>query len=122
MISIHPKPSSGTRAQASATGRQRPAARLLARAVLWTCLALACAGTGWFSYQYFLVPQPRSFAPDWRNAAWIQAADANNPVAYFRLATFFSSRPDSAFITVAANQVFTLYVNGYKIGTNATDF
>lgn len=122
MISTHPKPSSVSRAQISATGGKRRDGRLLARVMLWVCLALACAGTSWFSYQYVLVPQPRSFAPDWQNAAWIQAADATGPVAYFRLATYFSTRPDSAFITVAASQAFTLYVNGYEIGTNATMF
>jgi hypothetical protein len=122
MISTHPQPSSVSRAQVSAIEGKRKDVRLLARVMLWVCLALACAGTSWFSYQYFLVPQPRSFTPDWQNAAWIQATDAANPVAYFRLATYFSTRPDSAFITVAANQVFTLYANGYEIGTNATTF
>jgi hypothetical protein len=122
MISTHLKPSSVPHVQVPALwGMQRPA-RLLSRIMLWVCLILACSGTSWFSYQYFLVPQPRSFAPDWQNAAWIQAADASNPVAYFRLATYFSTLPGSAFVTVAANQVFTLYVNGYDIGTNAGSF
>ena len=43
----------------------------------WVCLLLACIGASWFSYQYFLVPQPKSFAPDWHGAQWIQAADGN---------------------------------------------
>ncbi len=90
--------------------------------MLWCCLALACVGASWFSFQYFLVPQPHSFAPDWQDAQWVQATDAANPVAYFRLATTFVGQPDSAFVTVTATQVFDLNVNGYDIGTNAGDF
>jgi hypothetical protein len=122
MISTHMRPSSISPAQVPAMGKKRRSVRRLSRVMLWVCLALACCGTTWFSYQYFLVPQPRSFAPDWQNAAWVQAADAANPVAYFRLATDFSTRPDSAFVTVAANQVFTLYVNGYNVGTSVGTF
>jgi len=90
--------------------------------MMWMCLLLACLGASWFSYQYFLVPQPKSFAPDWHGAQWIQAADGNAPVAYFRYVTDLNVVPDGAFVTVAASQVFRLYVNGSYIGSNQTDF
>ena len=90
--------------------------------MMWVCLLAACLGASWFSYQYFLVPQPKSFAPDWHGAQWIQAADGNAPVAYFRYVTDLNVVPDAAFVTVAANQVFRLYVNGSYIGSNQTDF
>lgn len=83
---------------------------------------LTCIGTGWFAFQYFLVPQSKEFAPDWQGAQWVQATDTVSPIAYFRYATTFNVLPDSAFVTVTANQVFRLYVNGYYIGANTSDF
>ncbi|MBA2285000.1 MAG: glycosyltransferase family 39 protein [Ktedonobacteraceae bacterium] len=91
-------------------------------ALLWICMALACLGASWFSYQLLLVPQVASFPPVWGASRWVQAADGQAPVAYFRYATTLSTLPDSAAVTVAANQVFRLYVNGIPIGSNALDF
>jgi len=88
----------------------------------WVCLLLACLGASWFSYQYFLVPQPKTFIPNWGDSQWVQAAESNTPVAYFRYATNLNVLPDGAFVTVAAEQVFQLYVNGTLIGSNAKDF
>jgi 4-amino-4-deoxy-L-arabinose transferase-like glycosyltransferase len=85
-------------------------------------LLLACIGASWFAYQCLLVPQPARFAPDWADAQWIQAADGRAPVAYFRYVTGLNSAPDAAFVTVAASQVFSLYVNGTLLGSNAVDF
>jgi len=76
----------------------------------WVCLLLACVGTAWFSLQYFLVPQPKDFAPHWGTARWVQAADGNTPVAYFRNGFNLNTVPDGAFVTAAANQIFYLYV------------
>lgn len=90
--------------------------------VAWLCLLLACCGTSWFSYQYFLVPHPGSFAPPWQDAQWVQAANSNAPVAYFRYDTSLNVLPDGAFVTVAASQIFRLYVNGTFIGSNSLDF
>jgi len=88
----------------------------------WVCLFLACLAASWFSYQYFLVPQSKSFTPDWQGAQWVQAADGNAPVAYFRYSTSLNAQPDSAFVTLTASQVFSLYANGNFIGTNQGDF
>jgi hypothetical protein len=88
----------------------------------WIYLFLACLAASWFSYQYFLVPQSKSFTPDWQGAQWVQAVDGNAPVAYFRYSTSLDVQPDSAFVTLAASQVFSLYVNGNFIGTNQVDF
>ena len=90
--------------------------------IMWGCLFLACIGAAWFSCQYFLVAQPRSFAPDWRTARWVQAADGTAPVAYFRSAVTLGSIPEQASITLAANQTFRLYVNNTFIGSNEVDF
>ncbi len=90
--------------------------------VMSLCLLLALAGTGWFAYQTSLVPQPQSFVPDWQGAQWVQAADSQQQVSYFRYATTFNVQPDGTFVTVTASQVFRLYVNGYYIGSNASDF
>jgi hypothetical protein len=87
----------------------------------WLFLVLACAGAGWFAYQFFLAPQPPLFTPTWQDAQWVQAADGNGTVAYFRDVIDLNNMPDADFVTVAANQVFRLYVNGYFIGSNATD-
>ncbi|MBE3557888.1 MAG: hypothetical protein IMW89_01515 [Ktedonobacteraceae bacterium] len=84
-------------------------------------LLLACAGTGWFACQLLLVPQPASFEARWGEAKWIQAAENISPAASFRYTTSLPSVPDAAFITLAADQVFRLYVNGTFIGTNAPD-
>jgi len=88
----------------------------------WVCLLLACVGTAWFSLQYFLVPQPKDFAPQWGTARWVQAADGNTPVAYFRNGFNLNTVPDGAFVTAGANQVFYLFVNGVFIGSNYVDF
>ncbi len=87
----------------------------------WTFLLLACVGASWFAYQYFLAPEPPLFAPPWQGAQWVQAADGNAPVAYFRDVIDLNALPDAGFVTIAANQVFRLYVNGVFIGSNATD-
>lgn len=95
------------------------------RSMLWLCLLLACLGGSWFAFQVFLVPQPRSFTPDWHGARWMQASDIptghESPVAYFRYVTTLNSMPDRAFLTVAASQVFRLYVNGVYVGSNNMD-
>lgn len=88
----------------------------------WLCIVLACVGAGWFSYQCLLVPQPTRYTPDWQNSQWVQASDGIAPVAYFRYSTSLTAVPDNAFITVAASQVYTLYMNGRFIGSNASDF
>jgi 4-amino-4-deoxy-L-arabinose transferase-like glycosyltransferase len=90
--------------------------------MMWGCLFCACIGAAWFSYQYFLVPQPRSFAPDWHMASWIQASDGAAPVAYFRSAITLGGVPDQARITLGASQTFRLYVNNTFIGSNEKDF
>jgi hypothetical protein len=80
-------------------------------------LLLACAGASWFSIQIFLLPQPTQFPAPWENAQWITPADGNSPIGYFRYSTSLDSIPDSGFITVAATQVFSLYVNGTLISS-----
>jgi hypothetical protein len=90
--------------------------------VMGVTLLLAFIGMSWFAYQVSLVPQPQSFKPNWQGAQWVQAVDSNQPVSYFRYASSFNVQPDGAFVTVMANQVFRLYVNGYYIGSNASDF
>src|SRR5438105_11647220 len=86
---------------------------------MWFCLVLACLGASWYSSQIFLVPQPARFAAPLQNAQWVQAKDGNGPVAYFRYTTDLNTLPDAASVTVAANQIFRLYVNGTFIATNA---
>ena len=101
------------------------ARKRLSRTFLWFCLLLTCIGTSWFAYQCFLVPQAKSYAPDWQDAQWIQAIDTTNassPVTYFRYTMDFTTIPDDAFITIAANQVFQLYVNGNYIANNTKNF
>ncbi len=88
----------------------------------WICLALACLGASWFAYQSVLVPQPEHFSPEWASARWIQTAGGTAPIAYFRYTMNLNDSPDSAFVTIAANQVFKLYVDGAYIGSNYTDF
>jgi len=88
----------------------------------WLCLLLACLGASIFSYQLFIVPQPASFAPDWANAQWVKAADSAGPVAYFRHSFNVNAPPNSAFVVIAANQVYSLYVNGKFVGSNKRDF
>lgn len=91
------------------------------RVLLSLCLLLTCIGAGWFSYQLWLVPQPVHFTADWQNAQWVQSADGNDPVAYFRYSTDLSSLPDGAFVTITAEQAFQLYVNNVLIGSNTQD-
>jgi Dolichyl-phosphate-mannose-protein mannosyltransferase len=101
--------------QAPLVRRRRP------QLAMWCCLLLACLGASWYAVQIRLVPQPARFAAPLQQARWVQAQDGNGPVAYFRYATVVNSVPDAAFVTVAAGQVFRLYVNGTFIGTNAND-
>jgi uncharacterized membrane protein len=107
-------------ADASAKQASSPEHRPPAMA-MWFCLVLACLGASWYSSQIFLVPQPARFAAPLQNAQWVQAKDGNGPVAYFRYATDLNTLPDAASVTVAANQIFRLYVNGTFIDTNALD-
>jgi hypothetical protein len=88
------------------------------RRVVWFWLLLACLGVSWFTYQFFLVPQPKSFVPDWQGARWVQAADSNAPVAYFRFGVNLNVLPDAAFVTVQASQGFYLFLNGAFVGSN----
>ena len=88
----------------------------------WILLLFACIGASWFSYQCLLVPHSAEFTPDWEGARWIRAGDAQTPVAYFRYMTSINVLPDAAFVMVAADQVFRLYVNGTFVASNAADF
>ncbi|HEY6542760.1 MAG TPA: hypothetical protein VIZ18_17585, partial [Ktedonobacteraceae bacterium] len=88
------------------------------RRLVWCWLLLACLGTGWFTCQYFLVPQPKSFVPDWQGAKWVQAADSTAPVAYFRFGVNLNVLPDAAFATIQASQGFYLFLNGSFVGSN----
>ncbi len=88
----------------------------------WTFLLLACVGASWFAYQYFLAPEPNLFTAPWQGSLWVQAADGNAPVAYFRDVVDLNALPDAGFVSVTAKQVFRLYVNGVFIGSNTIDF
>jgi len=88
------------------------------RRIVGCWLLLACLGTCWFTYQYSLVPQPKSFVPDWRGASWVQSADSNAPVAYFRFGVNLNALPDAAFVTIQASQGFYLFLNGSFVGSN----
>jgi hypothetical protein len=92
------------------------------RRVVWVLLLLAILSANWFAYQTFLVSQNGNFTPNWGSAQWIQPQTGKAPVAYYRYSTSLNSLPDSAFVTIAASQVFRLYVNGTYIGTNYSDF
>jgi hypothetical protein len=85
------------------------------------CMLLACIGVSWFAYQLTLVAQPSLFAPDWHGAQWVEAPHETSPVAYFRYTTDITAIPDAAYVTIAANQTFRLFVNGTYIGTNSQD-
>ena len=87
-------------------------------------LLLTCSAAGWFVLQSMLVPQQKSYTPDWQDASWVQATDSSTatPVAYFRYATTFNVVPDNAFVTVTASQTFRLFVNGYYMGSDTHDF
>jgi len=109
----------------------KKARKRVSGALLWFCLLLTCIGTSWFAYQARLVPQTKSYAAHWQDAKWIQARAINDttgskdiasPVTYFRYTMDFTAVPDNAFITLAANQVFQLYVNGSYIGNNSQSF
>lgn len=107
---------------ANSEQRIRRTRNYLANVMMWLCLILACSGTSWFAYQYFLVPQTETYTPDWQQARWVQPVDIQSPTAYFRYGMTLSALPDNAFITITANQVFQLYINGLLLGTNVQDF
>ncbi|MEO8972841.1 MAG: glycosyltransferase family 39 protein [Ktedonobacteraceae bacterium] len=90
--------------------------------IAWICLLLTCLGTSWFAYQYFTVPQPQYYAPDWHGAQWIRASDSDATTAYFRYTTGLNPIPDNGFVTISASQIFHLYVNGILIGSSDSDF
>ena len=96
--------------------RERKKGRL--HHIAWLIILLACLGMSWFAYQVSLVPQPKSFAPDWQGASWVQAAGSTAPVAYFRSLFNLNTQPDAAFITIQASQKFYLFLDGVFIGTN----
>ena len=104
---------------------QPPRAPLPAPALSWArillCLLLACVGASWFVYQLTLVPQPARFAPHWQGAQWLQATDDNASLAYFRYAYQLNALPDGAFVTVAANQTFEIYVNNAFVASNSQE-
>src|SRR5260370_4745800 len=79
--------------------------------IAYLCLLLACLGMSWFACQDFLVPQPKSFTPDWHGATWVQTTDKNAPVAYFRYTVNLNALPDTAFITLQASQSYYLFLN-----------
>ncbi|HEV2579739.1 MAG TPA: glycosyltransferase family 39 protein, partial [Ktedonobacteraceae bacterium] len=103
--------------RATETRRARPF-----KALAGLVLALACLGASWFAYQSELAPQPKDFQPAWHDAQWIGASDGNATTAYYRYATTLEVATDNAFVTIAASQVFSFYVNGVLIGSNSTDF
>ncbi|HLZ56610.1 MAG TPA: glycosyltransferase family 39 protein [Ktedonosporobacter sp.] len=91
------------------------------RLIQWLFLLLACIGACWFAVQVFLVPQPERFTVPWHNAQWIEAADSSASTAYFRYTTSITIPSDTAYVEIAANQIFRLYVNGTFIASNSDD-
>nr|BBH94665.1 hypothetical protein KTA_28640 [Thermogemmatispora argillosa] len=85
-------------------------------------LLLAVLGAAWFAWQVAIVPQSTDFDPDWEAARWITAADGSAPVAYFRYTLQLKAWPEVAVLTVAAQQTFTLAVNGVALGNNQGQF
>jgi 4-amino-4-deoxy-L-arabinose transferase-like glycosyltransferase len=90
--------------------------------MVWICLLLTCIGGGWFAYQYFLIPQPQYYAPNWHGAQWVRASDSDATTAYFRYNPELNLVPDNAIVTIAASQIFHFYVNGILIGSSGSDF
>src|SRR5258708_6652636 len=117
-IQIKPKtmPPAGISTKQASSAKRGPS-----KVVIWFWIVLACLGASLYSAQIFLVSQPARFVAPLQNAQWVQAEDGNGPVAYFHYTTDLNTLPDAAFVSVAASQVFRLYVNGFFIATNATD-
>jgi uncharacterized membrane protein len=92
------------------------------RYIAWICLLLTCIGASWFAYQYFIIPKPRYYAPNWHGAQWIRASDSNAITSYFRYPMELNQLPDSELVTISASQVFHFYVNGNLIASSTSDF
>ncbi len=120
VVSTPPAVVVGDEAQQNASPEQklRKRGKKGPRRLVWCWFLLVCLGTGWFACQYVLVPQAKSFAPDWQGARWVQAADSNAPVAYFRFGVNLNALPDAAFVTIQASQGFYLFLNEQFVGSN----
>lgn len=90
--------------------------------VAWFTLAAALVLLTIFTHQTALVPQLRDYHANWHGARWIAVSGSNAPVQYFRKDFSLEAAPDSAFLTIQANQYYTVFVNGTDLDTTASDF
>jgi len=63
----------------------------------------------------YISPLPRQYQLNFGAAKWIEPKEFA-PVAYFRTKFFLTSKPEQAWLQVAATDSFQLTVNGHKVG------
>jgi hypothetical protein len=85
-------------------------------------LLLALVGFNLFAVQTWLVPQVRDYHPSWHGARWIVVPGSSGAVAYFRKTITLEAPPTAAFLTVQAEQVYSLYVNGRRLADTQHEF
>lgn len=75
-----------------------------------------------FAYQTYLLPQPQDYQPNWHGAQWITSSDPTATIVYFRKDFGLDVEPSSAFLTLKAMQIVTVYVNGINMGETSKVF
>ncbi|HEX9035401.1 MAG TPA: glycosyltransferase family 39 protein [Ktedonobacterales bacterium] len=89
---------------------------------MWLTLAAALALVNIYVYQLVMLPQPRDYHGLWYGARWIAVANSSSPVAYFRKDFALESVPNNAFLTIQANQNFSVYVDGALLDSAIQDY
>jgi hypothetical protein len=78
-------------------------------------LVIACGlAMVFFIGRTYLEPAPRTYALDFGQAQWIEAAKPS-PCNYFRKDIYLPSAVDQAWIQIASTDNYTLYVNGERV-------
>jgi 4-amino-4-deoxy-L-arabinose transferase-like glycosyltransferase len=91
-------------------------------ALHWSWILVIACGLllGYYFLQTYISPRTRQYQLDFGRAYWIEPAKRPAPIAYFRKEIHLATRPEQAWIEVAASDTFGLTVNGHTLGTEGS--
>lgn len=85
----------------------------------WSCSLVVFCGLllGYYLLKTYTIPQQRQYQLDFGAAKWIEPAEPDSPIGYFRKKIFLSALPENAWLQVAASDGFALSVNGHTVAS-----
>ena len=96
----------------------RPSDTTSPNVLRWAWILVIACGLllGYYVLQTYGTPLPRQYQLDFGQAQWIESAEPDAPIGYFRKEVYLSAIPQQAWLEIAASDNFGLIVNGHTLG------